>query len=113
VTGIQGSGSSGGTLYLDNASTPYALTYATNNGQTILFNSANGVLTLNLPNPATNPTFSFSVTDYAGSCGTYNLTLHRYGSENIQNVAADYIYAASFGSFTVVENGTNWYLRSN
>lgn len=71
-------------------------------------NTTGGAISLNLPAPAHG--IEYHVKDPVGTWGTNNLTLVRFGSEKIENVAANRVFAADFGSFRVYTDGTDWFL---
>jgi hypothetical protein len=78
------------------------------NGRLFLVNSANGAMIFDLPSPVAN--FHFTIKDIAGSLGTNAITLHRFGSENIENLAADYVMSAPYGEWSFWSDGTNWFI---
>lgn len=86
---------------------PYALGSA-DLGKTFLINSVNGSMQFNLPAPVTNLVFTFK--DAAGSLNVNNLTIHRNGSEKIENLAADYVSSSPYGEWTIACDGTNWFV---
>jgi hypothetical protein len=64
--------------------------------------------TLNLPDPANNGTFI--IKDVTGSAWTNNITLHRHGSEKIENAAADLPLGSPYGCWLVWSDGTDWWV---
>lgn len=80
-------------------------------GKTYLTNTAIGAITFNLPTPAANTWFI--IKDVAGLAETNNITLHRFGSELIDGVAADATLTIPNGLTIVACNGTNWYILLN
>ncbi len=64
---------------------------------------------LTLPNPATT-TGAITIKDSTGQCGTNNITIVRFGSEQIEGTAASLVLAADWGAWTFITNGTNWFL---
>lgn len=49
-----------------------------------------------------------TITDSTGSCETNNFTVIRTGGGNIAGVAASRILMSNWGSWTLVDNGTDW-----
>jgi len=60
--------------------------------------------------PAPNVGMFMVVKDSTGSCLTNNITLVRNGSEKIETVAASYVLNYSLGSWTIISDGTDWFL---
>lgn len=98
------------TVAINPASTPTYTLQSSDNNKTFLVNSANGAMTFNLPNPSLFANFSFRVKDVAFDMNTNGCTFHRHGSENFENVAADYIAQANGGEWLVTTDGTNWFI---
>lgn len=67
-----------------------------------------GPLNLTLPAPSTS--LYIIVKDSGGAFNTDNITLVRPGTEEIEGVAADYVYEVTRGSLTIVSDGTNYFL---
>jgi hypothetical protein len=76
-------------------------------GKTYLVTTASLAITLNLPTPVQN--FWFDVKDVSTNAATRNITIHRFGTELIDGVAADKVLARSAGTWTIMSDGTNWY----
>ena len=72
--------------------------------------TTNAAMTFNLP--AASSSFLVSFKDITGNADTNNITIHRAGAESIEAVAADYVFAAPFGEFTLICDGTNYYLAA-
>lgn len=70
--------------------------------------TSGGAVTLNLPNPASNPSLVFTVVDKKGTFGTNACTLHRFGSEKIINLNSDYVMSSPYGAWNFYTNGTDW-----
>jgi hypothetical protein len=85
---------------------PYTLS-STDFNKAMIVNSANGPMQFNLPAP--NTAFLVTFVDKSGNFDTNNLTIHRFAAESIGNVAADYVYAAPFGEFSLGCDGTNYF----
>jgi hypothetical protein len=88
---------------------PYTLTSA-DIGKTFLVNSANGPMQFNLPQPSANNNFNIKIKDVGGVAQTNKITMHRYGSENIDGVATDYVFNSNYGKFQIATDATNWWL---
>lgn len=50
------------------------------------------------------------IKDKTGSASTNNITITRAGSESIEGVAANYVFATDWGYLTLVCDGTNWFI---
>lgn len=95
---------------------PYTMSSA-DAGKCFLVNSANGTMTFTLPAPASMPIgFNFVIKD-AGFTAPYNsgfnynnCTLARHASENIENVAANYVMQANGGEWEISTDNTNWWI---
>lgn len=61
-----------------------------------------------LPDPATN--MCVVIKDKTGTASTNNITLVRPGSQNIEGVAASYVLNSDFGSWTIVSDGTDYWV---
>lgn len=85
---------------------------STSKDNTINLNSTGGTFNLQLPNPALAlPGQFWNLKDIVGMLGTNAVTLVRFGSEQIEGVAASYVLNASWGAWTIYTNGTNWFIR--
>jgi hypothetical protein len=60
--------------------------------------------------PAPTATAYIVIKDATGTCQTNNITLVRAGSEKIETVAASYVLNTDLGSWTIVSNGTDWFI---
>ena len=60
--------------------------------------------------PAASAGAWFRVKDSTGDCNTNNFTLTRAGSESIEGIAANKVLQTNWGSWTVVSDGTDWFL---
>lgn len=101
---VQGSGS---VASVNNAASPYTVAAA---NQLILVDSSGGAVQLNFPAPSTRRVIT--VKDTTGSFSTNAVTVHRNGSEKIENLAADMTLNGPYGLYQFTSDGTNWY-RSN
>lgn len=74
----------------------------------IHFVDTSSARSLTLPSPSTG---SFIVIkDKTGSANTNNITLVRAASEKIETVAASYVLDINLGSWTIVSDGTDWFI---
>jgi len=64
--------------------------------------------TVNLPAHASGLQFTFK--DSTGQANTNNITLVRASAGNIEGVAASKILQTNWGCWTIVSNGTDWFL---
>lgn len=87
---------------------PYALAAA---DEILQLDSSTGTIQVNLPNPNTNR--KFMIKDVGGAASTSNITLHRNGSEKIENVAADKTLTLNYGAWLVWSDGTNWWISGS
>lgn len=76
----------------------------------IPLNSENGSFDANLLDPATCQGKTFILKDVAGKLSKFPVTLVRFGSEEIEKLAADYELAADFGTWRIYSDGTDWLL---
>lgn len=74
-----------------------------------IFCNASGPISITLPNPA-NGTREIKITDISGAATTNNITIVRFGSELIQNLAVSKILQTNYGSFTLNSDLTNWWM---
>jgi len=63
---------------------------------------------ITLPTPASG--LRFTIKDKTGSANTNNITLVRAGSEQIEGIAASKVLQTNWGSWTIISDGTNWFL---
>lgn len=75
----------------------------------ILLVDTSAARTITLPDP-TLGNRCIVIKDQTGSSETNNITLARNGSENIEGVAASYTLALDRGSWTVISDGTDWWI---
>lgn len=71
--------------------------------------TTSGAFNLTLPDPSTVTNKTFYIKDVGGSFGTNNLTVVRFGSEQIEGVAASLVLSAKWGMYGIRSNGTNWF----
>ena len=60
--------------------------------------------------PAAASGARFFIKDSTGSCETNNFTLTRVASEKIDGLAANRVLQANWGSWTLVSDGTDWFI---
>jgi len=63
---------------------------------------------ITLPTPVSGARFTFK--DKTGSANTNNITIVRAASEQIEGVAASKVFQTNWGCWTIISDGTNWYL---
>jgi hypothetical protein len=78
------------------------------NRKTYLVSTSGGAVAVQLPSPALNTIIT--IKDSGFTCNSNNITLVRAGSEKIENVAATYTLDSNGGSWTIVSDGTDWFL---
>lgn len=76
-------------------------------GRTYLVNTASIPIQMNLPSPAQNAWMI--IKDSGFNAYTNNITVHRAGSEKIDNVAADFLINNSGAAWIFMSNGTDWF----
>lgn len=95
----------------NNAITTKSANYTITSADSIIFcNTTGGAFTLTLPNPSTVPGKVYRIIDIAGTFGTNNLTLARFGAELLEGLAVSKVLQTAWGWFNVVSDGTNWYV---
>lgn len=119
VTGSSGIVSSGGTtpnitlgpmLFPAKSANYTVLATDFTNPTMLLCDSTSAPFNLTLPAPSTVMGFKLLITDKGGNFSANNVTLVRNGSEKISGVAASRPLSASFGTYTLTSDGTDWYL---
>lgn len=90
------------------STTPYSISTTE---AILLVDTTSTAIQINLPNPSTYR--KIKIVDSTGQFGTNNVTLHRFGSEKIVNVAADLILRANYGQYEFQSNGTDWFKISS
>lgn len=76
-------------------------------GKTYLVNTGSIAIQVNLPTPVQNTWLI--IKDSGFNCFTNNITVHRAGSEKIDNVAADFVISNNGASWIFMSNGTDWF----
>jgi len=99
----------GGTVPSASIKTVSSSPYTVVSTDIYLLVNTGSAITINLPNP--NTYRRLIIKDSTGTAFTNNITLHRNGSENIENLAADKTLAANYGSVTLWADGTNWWME--
>lgn len=89
---------------VNNAASPYTV-LATD--VYLMVDASGGAVQLNLPAPSGKQLLY--IKDTTGSFGTNTVTLHRNGSEKIENLAADMIISSVYGIYGLISNGTDWF----
>jgi len=67
------------------------------------------VRTITLPDPTLAKRL-FIIKDVTGSADVNGIVIARFGSEQIDGVAANYTFSVPFGSLIISSNGTNWFV---
>jgi hypothetical protein len=75
-------------------------------GVVYLIDSSVSPITVVLPPPALRTTMTLK--DYKFSSSINNITIHRYGTEKIENSASDYIINTNGACYRLVSDGTDW-----
>ena len=83
------------------------LTVDTTTTDYIILCNQSGAITITLP-PPTNGRILI-IKDISGTGHTNNITIARNASENIEGVAASFVYQVDWGSLTITSDGTNWF----
>lgn len=78
------------------------------NRTTYLCNTTSASFNVTLPAPTSGAWIR--IKDSTGSFGTNPLTIVRNGSEQIEGVAASYVFYGTWGAMTLVADGTNWFI---
>lgn len=73
--------------------------------------SSTGTISLQLQNP--NKKRIFIVKDVGNAAATSNITLVRFGAENIEGVAANKALSLNLGAWLVWSDGTNWWISGS
>lgn len=85
-----------------------SLTIDTTTTDDVIFCNQSGAISITLPAPTLGR--SILIKDISGTTETDNITLVRHASEKIEGLAASRILYTNFGSWTVIADGTNWWL---
>lgn len=107
VTGSQIAMASTGIRSVNHAASPYTII---STDALLLVDTSGGSVTINLPNPS--GLRKIKIKDATGNFGTVHPTIARFGSEKIENTAADLILWANFGNYELQSNGTDWFKTS-
>lgn len=89
--------------YVNVASTPTSLL----SGKTYLVDSSSIAIQVNLPTPAENAWVI--IKDSGFNSYTRNITVHRAGTEKIDNVASDFVISNNGAAWVFMSNGTDWF----
>lgn len=108
----QGGGGSGAPVAINPATQSPRVVTIVDNGVIFDVNSANGAQQFTLPLPSAVPVgFGFKVKDVGGAMGTtYNCTIVRNSSEQIEGYAGTFTCRADYGEWTIYCDGTNWWV---
>lgn len=85
----------------------------TNKLQTLNVNTSTAAanITLSLPSPSLCGSGWYCyIHDVGGAMSTYQIILARFGSEKIENVAANMTLYTDYGYWVLYTDGTNWFL---
>ena len=77
-------------------------------GRLLLVNTS-AIRTITLPDPATTKQVIW-VKDVSGLANTNNITVARFGTEKIENVAASYLINSNYASVALASDGTDWFI---
>ncbi len=86
----------------------YPLTLTSSYNGKVVYIDSSAARTINLPAPVDG--FKVTFQDKTGTMGTFNTTIHRFAAETIMGLAADFVLEASWGVWTFVSDGTNWFI---
>lgn len=89
--------------YVDAASSPTTMI----SGKTYLVNTGSIAIQVNLPAAAANAWLI--IKDAGFNAYTNNITVHRAGSEKIDNVTSDFVINNSGAAWIFMCNGTDWF----
>lgn len=88
--------------------TPGSYPYTASDGEVVLVDTS-VARTITLPAPTLNR--QVTIKDSIGTASTNNVTIARSaGGVKIEGVAVDKLLQSDWGSFTLVANGTDWFL---
>lgn len=79
-------------------------------GKVLEINTTAGAFSIQFPPPALFINRAFSLQDVGGVLNSKKLTGLRNAAEQIQGLAANYIFQSAFGRWIVWSDGTNWWL---
>jgi len=88
--------------------TTYSIT-AADKGSIIHIDSTSGSFDLDLPAPSVG--FFFTVKDVGGFLSINPVTFDRFGVEEFEFLAADYVLESDFGIWEIYSDGIDWFLR--
>ncbi len=83
-------------------------TIVAGDANSILFVSTAAARQLTLPTPTAG--FKITIKDKTGQAQTNNITVVRAASEQIEGVAASKIFQTNWGCWTLVSDGTDWFI---
>jgi len=82
-------------------------TFSAADGILYIVDVSGGAVSVNLPAPSSGLKFMVKI---VGDALTNNLTLVRNGTENIETIGANFIIDNELGAYTVISDGTDWFL---
>ena len=74
-----------------------------------IFCNQSAPINVTLPNPSTAGR-TVNIKDISNNANTNNITIVRFGSEEIESVAASYVLNVNLDSVTLTSDGTNWWI---
>lgn len=83
------------------------LTVDTTTTDYIIFCNQSTGITITLPAPSNGR--QLVIKDISGTANTNNITIAQHASEQIEGIAASFVYSVNYGSLTLTSDGTNWW----
>lgn len=83
-------------------------TIVSGDANSVLFVDTSAARQITLPAPVSG--FQITIKDKSGLAQTNNITVVRAGSEQIEGVAASKILQTNWGSWKLINDGTNWFM---
>lgn len=108
--GASGTVTALGSAGVSTKSGAYAIVTA-DNGRIFLADTTSAAFSFTLPVAVAG--FIFTIKDAKGQFGTNNCTLAQNTSESIEGLASSFAMAATWGSWTFVSDGTNWFVAAH
>jgi hypothetical protein len=81
---------------------------AADDGRLLRLDSSGGAFNLTLPDPTTVSGLRLQLKDIGGVLSTHAVTLVRFGSEQIEGLAANFVLDANRGTWVLYCNGTGY-----
>ena len=82
---------------------------ATDDGKVLVLDSSSGAFNLTLPLISTMVNKKLTIKDLGGSLSTKPVTLVRNSTEEIENIAANYVLEADYGTWNLYCDGVQYY----